>query len=158
MSYAATLKKVRDLASGKMKTAPDRRPLPPAPKKQVFKANPLPKLGQFFGLAVLLATLATQASQAVVTAYCPCAVCCGDWASFHRTASGTVPKPGRTVAAPRGVPFGSRIYIAGLGWRVAEDRTARQYDGRFDVFVGTHREAQRLGFRRATVRIEKGQP
>lgn len=105
-----------------------------------------------------MAVLSTQAQpqqRATVSFYCSCPVCCGQWSVLNRTASGTVPRPGRTVAAPRGVPFGTRIYIAGIGWRVAEDRTAPQYDGRFDVFVSNHSEAKRLGLRKASISIDR---
>jgi hypothetical protein len=52
---------------------------------------------------------------------------------------------GRTVAAPRNVPLGTRVYIYGVGWRIAEDRTAPEFDGRWDVFVTSHAAAKRGG-------------
>ena len=91
-----------------------------------------------------------------ITAYCPCRKCCGQWAgSGQRTASGTVPTPGRTVAGPRSVPFGTRVHIAGVGWRVVEDRTAKRYDGRWDVFFDDHDAALRFGKREVKVTVER---
>jgi 3D (Asp-Asp-Asp) domain-containing protein len=53
----------------------------------------------------------------------------------NKTASGTWPEEGRTVAGPRDVPFGTQVYIDGVGWRTVEDRTAKRFDGRYDVFL-----------------------
>lgn len=86
---------------------------------------------------------------AVVTAYCLCRMCCGN--SDGTTASGRIPVQGVTVAAPRWVPFGSRVYIQNVGWRVVQDRTARRYDGRWDVYFTRHRDAKRFGLRRLEV-------
>ena len=87
-----------------------------------------------------------------VTAYCPCKVCCGQWAGGP-TASGKMPKAGVTCAGPRRIPFGTRVRIEGLGERVVQDRLARKYDGRFDVFFASHKEALRFGKRTLKVRI-----
>jgi 3D (Asp-Asp-Asp) domain-containing protein len=87
-----------------------------------------------------------------VTAYCPCKVCCGKW-SGGPTASGKMPKPGITVAGPRSIPFGTRVLIEGVGERVVQDRLARKYDGRFDLYFSSHKEALRFGKRTLQVRI-----
>lgn len=50
------------------------------------------------------------------------------------------PHVGITCAAPRSIPFGTHIWIPSLGWRIVEDRTARKYDGRIDVYMGADRE------------------
>ena len=96
-------------------------------------------------LTILLAFCAPLLAD-TITAYCPCAKCCGRWAGpGQRTAAGTVPTPGRTVAGPRSVPLGTRVHIAGIGWRTVEDRTAKRFDGRWDVFFATHAEAVKFG-------------
>ena len=87
-----------------------------------------------------------------VTAYCPCKVCCGQW-SGGPTASGKMPKAGVTVAGPRRIPFGTRVWIEGVGERVVQDRLARKYDGRFDLYFSSHKEALRFGKRTLQVRI-----
>lgn len=98
-------------------------------------------------LAVVLGRSRAFASprpgHAEVTFYCPCSVCCGKWAGFNRTASGTIPKAGRTMAGPRQVPFGTKIFIEGIGTRVVEDRT-RNGKG-WDIFVPSHGEAVKRG-------------
>lgn len=98
-----------------------------------------------------------QAMKALITAYCACAICCGRAGGL--TAWGTKPVPGVTVAAPRGVPFGGwvRIEVPGIGRlrRRVEDRTAKRWDGRWDVFMATHEEAQMFGIRIGNVKSEK---
>lgn len=89
-----------------------------------------------------------------VTAYCPCRVCCGRWAGGP-TASGQRPRPGLTVAGPRALPLGTRVRIEGLGERLVQDRLARKYDARFDVFFASHAEAKQFGRRQLAVEILK---
>jgi len=93
-----------------------------------------------------------QAELYTVTAYCPCKVCCGKW-SGGPTASGKMPKPGITVAGPRSIPFGTRVWIEGVGVRVVQDRLARKYDGRFDLYFSSHADALRFGKRSLKVRV-----
>jgi 3D (Asp-Asp-Asp) domain-containing protein len=91
-------------------------------------------------------------TNAIITAYCACQVCCGPDAQ-GLTASGRAPVQGRTVAA-NGVRFGTRLYIAGLGWRVVEDRLHPRYTGRVDVYFARHEDAARFGKRRMKVRMQ----
>ena len=93
-----------------------------------------------------------QAELYTVTAYCPCKVCCGQWAGGP-TASGRMPVAGITVAGPRSIPFGTRVWIEGVGVRVVQDRLARKYDGRFDLYFSSHADALRFGKRTLQVRI-----
>lgn len=87
-----------------------------------------------------------------VTAYCACKKCCGRW-SGGPTASGKMPVAGVTCAGPRSVPFGTRVHIEGVGVRVVQDRLARKYDKRFDVFFSSHAEALKFGKRRLKVEV-----
>jgi 3D (Asp-Asp-Asp) domain-containing protein len=87
---------------------------------------------------------------AVVTAYCHCKLCCGTTGQL--TASGRQPQVARTIAVPRSVKLGSTIIIASHSY-VAEDRTARRYDGRFDVFMASHKEALKFGIKTNKVTI-----
>ncbi len=79
---------------------------------------------------------------ASITFFCPCKKCCGQW-SGGPAASGSMPKAGRTCAGPKSIPFGTRVWIQGIGERTVEDRT-RSGKG-WDVFVSSHEEAMRLG-------------
>lgn len=83
----------------------------------------------------------------IFSAYCACAVCCG-W-SNHPTASGVWPVEGVTIAAPRSIPFGTRVWTP-LGWRIVQDRTARRYDGRWDIYFRRHADAKRFGIVKVT--------
>lgn len=91
---------------------------------------------------------------ATVTAYCACSNCCGKWAGGP-TASGAMPEEGITCAAGRGIPFGTVLDIEGVGKRTVQDRTAKRYDGRVDVFFKKHQDAKRFGIRRG-VRVKVG--
>ena len=103
-------------------------------------------------LSILL--LACAASAETITAYCACRKCCGKSATGI-TAAGTRPVEGRTVAAARSIPLGTRIHIEGLGWRTVEDRTAKRFDGRVDVYFESHAEALKFGKQQRTVKINK---
>lgn len=92
---------------------------------------------------------------AVVTAYCPCSICCGP-NSPKPTASGRWPKEGRTAAGPKRYPFGVIIRIEGLqGTRVIEDRMSKRYPDRFDIFFNNHKDAINWGIRTCKVEIVK---
>jgi len=95
-----------------------------------------------------------QAELYTVTAYCPCSKCCGKWSGCP-TASGKMPVAGVTVAGPRSIQFGTRVWIEGVGVRVVQDRLARKYDGRFDLYFATHAEALRFGKRSLKVKVLK---
>ena len=103
-------------------------------------------------LSIIL--LACTVSAETITAYCACRKCCGQSAAGI-TASGTRPVEGRTVAASRSIPLGTRIYIEGLGWRTVEDRTAKRFDGRVDVYFRSHAEALKFGKRKLQMTIQR---
>lgn len=109
-------------------------------------------LAQTFGAEVLKDTTTGQqkANVTTITAYCACVLCCGPDANGI-TASGVRPREGVTVAAPRSVPFGTRVYIATIGWRTVQDRTARRYDGRYDVYFNRHADAKKFGIKQRKV-------
>lgn len=64
-------------------------------------------------------TIYRYAGSYFVTGYDICMSCCGSLSGI--TASGAVATVGRTVAC-NSLPFGTRIYIDGIGERVVEDR------------------------------------
>lgn len=84
-----------------------------------------------------------------LTAYCPCELCCGQWAGGN-TATGTVPTAGRTVGVdPEVIPLGTTVYIDGQAYR-AEDTGA--FTGNIiDIYMDSHEEALRFGRKEATV-------
>lgn len=72
------------------------------------------------------------------------------------TASGAEVVPGVTVAAGPPVPFGTRVFIGGLGWRVVQDRGGMISRGKWDVAMETRQEALRFGRQKLKVIYEKG--
>ena len=89
----------------------------------------------------------------VLSAYCACRLCCEQFADGI-TASGTRPQQGRTVAA-NWLPFGTRVYLDGVGWRTVEDRMARRFSDRVDVYFDRHADARRFGIRTNKVWVVK---
>jgi len=93
---------------------------------------------------------------AIVSFWCACSHCTPR--PVQPTAAGVVPQRYVTVAGPRAVPLGARVYIEGIGMRRVEDRTALRFDGRWDVYVGSdksaHQRAKSLGVQIRTVTIK----
>lgn len=96
-----------------------------------------------------------------LTFYCACSVCCGrhspDRGGHGLTASGKVPVPWVTVAAPSRYRFGTviRVDCPELGWSgrrfVVHDRTANPNQPNIDIYVGNHAQAMYLGRRKAKI-------
>jgi len=121
--------------------------------------------------------LITNLLTLTLTAYCQCKGCCGK--AGQPTASGRMPLPSRTVALPRAFTLGSAVLIPasavaskgrldanggrnllkqqainGYYTFVGEDRLARRYDNRIDIFMGSHKEAVKFGIKtNVTVKI-----
>lgn len=76
-----------------------------------------------------------------ITGYDNCVQCCGKWAG-GTTASGVMPTVNHTVAMSSDIPFGTRIYIEGLGYYTVEDRGVGR--GCVDVFCNNHEECDRI--------------
>lgn len=77
-----------------------------------------------------------------ITAYCACAKCCGKTNGI--TASGTKVQAGRTIAAPKNFPFGTKLMINGHVYTV-EDRGGAIQGNRLDIYFNTHEEALQWG-------------
>ena len=92
-----------------------------------------------------------------VTAYCPCRICCGKHsdgitANNHRIRSGDV-----FVAADKKVPFGTAMIIPGYNHDMpveVMDRGRLIKGNRLDVFMHSHREAQKWGCRELDVFVK----
>ena len=85
-----------------------------------------------------------------ITAYCSCAKCCGK--SNGITACGKKAKAGRTIAAPRGFAFGTKLSINGKTY-VVEDRGGAIKGNRIDLYVNSHSEALRWGVKYLPVKV-----
>ena len=88
-----------------------------------------------------------------ITAYCSCSRCCGKYANGI-TAMGTRATSGRTVAAPPGYKFGTKLLINGKQY-IVEDRGGAIKGNRIDMYVNSHSEALRWGVRYLPVKVIK---
>lgn len=87
-----------------------------------------------------------------LTAYCNCKKCCGKW-SGGPTASGKMPKAGRTIAVdPKVIPLGSKVVINGKTY-TAEDTGSAIKNKRIDVYFDSHQAALNFGVQYAEVYI-----
>ena len=78
-----------------------------------------------------------------VTAYCPCAICCGKTDGI--TATGVKATQGRTIAVdPKVIPYGTEIIINGNTY-VAEDCGGAIKGNRIDMYFDSHQEALKFG-------------
>ncbi len=74
-----------------------------------------------------------------ITYYCPCKECCGKDNGI--TASGAKVQEGVTVAADTSkLPFGTKIYIKGIGWRTVQDRGGAVKGNRLDIYISSHND------------------
>lgn len=78
-----------------------------------------------------------------ITAYCHCSKCCGK--SDGITASGVKATEGITVATDKSMPFGTKIYIDGVGERIVQDRGGAIKGNRIDLYFDSHQEALNFG-------------
>jgi 3D (Asp-Asp-Asp) domain-containing protein len=110
-----------------------------------------------------------------VSAYCPCALCCGPDASG--IAASGVPAQGKLIAAPSVYPFGTEMRVPGYGTAKVQDRGGAiksagewvrnvrvgdqavpdvklQHD-RIDLLFPTHEEARKWGRQTVTVWVKR---
>ena len=110
-------------------------------KKVTSRSSTLPRVSS---------TSTTGGTVYKITAYCPCAKCCGK--TNGRTASGTTATAGRTVAASSKFAFGTKLNIGGHVYTV-EDRGGAISGNKIDIFVNSHAEALQWGVRYLNVSV-----
>jgi len=81
---------------------------------------------------------------ATITAYCCCAKCTK---GTGITANGKIPTQGITIAASRSLPFGTKV-VTSYGVYEVQDRLAKRYDNRFDIYMSSHADAREFGIKR----------
>ena len=93
----------------------------------------------------------------VVTAYCPCEICCGNSADGY-TATGTKATEGRTISVDEDViPFGTEVIIDSQTY-IAEDHAIDAINGyEVAIFFDTHEEAFDFGIQFHQVFVNVGE-
>jgi 3D (Asp-Asp-Asp) domain-containing protein len=88
-----------------------------------------------------------------ITAYTASAPDCGKTDGI--TASGVKAKAGVTVAASRDLPFGTVLYIDGIGYRTVQDRGGAIGPGHLDLYVDSESSAIKFGVKYLKVTVVK---
>lgn len=87
--------------------------------------------------------------ECTITAYCPCAECCGRLAD-GTTATGLPAGPGIVAVDPDVIPLGSTVIIDGMKYLAAD--TGSGVEGlHIDIFLASHEETVAHGVRTADV-------
>lgn len=82
-----------------------------------------------------------------ISGYCLCRTCCGKNWQKNVTASGVEPQ--RYVTCANGsLPFGTKVYIEGFGYRIVQDRGSGVGKNHFDIYCGVqnHEVAKSVGW------------
>ena len=67
---------------------------------------------------------------------------------------GTRARVGEIAVDPSVIPLGSRVYIKGVGARIAEDTGGNIKGNTIDIYMNTLGECRRWGARTVTVYVE----
>lgn len=92
-----------------------------------------------------------------LTCYCACTKCCKKQISdpqYGITSTGTRAIEGRTIAVdPTVIPYGSKVFIEGLGLFIAEDCGSAIKNKKIDIFKQSHAEYRKISLEKANVYI-----
>lgn len=86
-----------------------------------------------------------------ISFYCDCPICTKT-AKRSKTATGTKPKEGRTIACDGNIlKMGDIVYIETVGIRTCEDKGSAIKGNRIDVYMDNHEIANKMGIRKVNV-------
>lgn len=92
-----------------------------------------------------LSLTATYVGKFSISHYCSCPICTNT-PKGSKTATGHIPREGRTVAVdPKLIPLHSIIYVDGIGTFVAEDVGGAVKGRHLDIYIDDHQRALNLG-------------
>ena len=108
---------------------------------------------------IMLLLLFYEPIELEVTAYSPMdnrSGICAD-SNPNVTATGTKPRLGTVAVNPKVIPYGTKMFIPGYGWGVAEDTGGmiRAREDLIDIVLLSYDEAIRWGRRTKTVWVER---
>ncbi len=70
-----------------------------------------------------------------------------------RTCTGVWPKVGTIAVDPKIIPLGSKIYVPGYGYGIAEDTGGAIHGHIIDLFMGSYDDSVRWGRKKLTVTV-----
>lgn len=86
-----------------------------------------------------------------ISFYCDCPICTKT-AKGSKTATGTKPKEGVTIACDGEIlKMGDIVYIESVGVRICQDKGSVITKGRIDVYMDDHDIANKMGIRKVNV-------
>lgn len=88
--------------------------------------------------------------ECTITAYCPCAGCCGRWADGV-TATGLPAGPGVVAVDPEVIPLGSTVIIDGQRYLAADTGVTGNH---VDICLADHGDTAAFGVKTAEVWVE----
>ena len=88
------------------------------------------------------------------TAYCPCSRCCGRHGDGKTSTMKNAWKPDGCAINPSEIPYGTMVYIPGVGFRVADDRGPAGRN-KLDVRYVYHWQARNFGYKYLNVKLYK---
>lgn len=89
----------------------------------------------------------------ITTAYCPCYDCSSVWG--WQTSTGAIAKEGVTIAVdPNVIPYGTVVYIEGMGEYIAQDCGSAINENDIDIFFESHSVADAWGVQEKEIFIK----
>ena len=145
-------------SSGPITPIQESNPITPTPTKAPTPVPTPAKIENEY--AVAEGDILTLSDEFKITFYCPCKKCCGNYSYevtgvMNKTASGTTPVAGRTIAVcKKQIPLGTTVIIDGHEY-IAEDVGGAIKWNRIDIYCDTHQEALNGGVQYKTVSIKR---